>query len=142
MTTAYGYYGWTVMQSPPEVVETSAVADEFLVTASRPPKDNAWRQWIDKMLEWWKTPSLLESDDETQVSRSLIERAIRIVSDFSKNQGTWSLPPSAIVPDGNGGLSLHFQRSKYRWSIELLQTGHIDMYQFADGILVSSDRLC
>jgi hypothetical protein len=124
-------------------VSTSAANDELLASTEPASEVDStqWTQWIDRLLQWWQFPAALDGDDGMEVSRDLIGLALKIAHEFSKNAGTRSLPPFAIVPNGDGGLTFHFRLGAHRWSIEILSTGHIDIYEFVDGVLVSSNRI-
>jgi hypothetical protein len=121
-------------------VNTAASNDELLATteSEREAGSSQWTSWIDKLLDWWQFPASLDGDDGTPVSRDVIELALKVAHAFSK---THAIPPFAVVPNGDGGLTFHLRPGQHRWSIEVLSTRRLDIYLFENGVLVSSNRI-
>jgi len=122
------------------VVTTRAADDRSLSTRQSLSEEKVWQKWIDELLRWRENPAILESDEGVATSPVTIESAIAMVWRLSKSD-TPTPAPAAIVPDGDGGIAIHFRRGELEWSVELLASGHAEMYTFAKGVLISSDHL-
>jgi len=81
-------------------------------------KGEIWWQVVERtLLQWEQDPSLLEEEGMEIPSIITIREAIRLANALFV---TRSVPPTRIVPDGNGGIVFERQEGIVYETIELL----------------------
>ncbi len=102
---------------------------------SEPSNALKWKRWIDTLLMWWQDPKQLEDDGVVPPSREEIRLAIDYTQKLAESEA-----PTAVSPDGDGGITFHWRGTDGSSRLEFLKSGHVDFYRFVDGQLAESNR--
>ena len=94
------------------------------------PMDNSLID--DQLAAWARDPTQLGDDGVQPPSTATITRASLVASalrDFG------ALPPTRVVPTGDGGIALQFDWGRKFVSIEIEPEGLVELFVFDDGRL-------
>jgi hypothetical protein len=103
---------------------------------SRAHDENGLGDWdtvFNKLAEWGKTPSKIDEDGLESPSFEAISRTIEIIGVCHG----WNKPaPTAIVPDGEGGIALDWSNGEELESIRIEEDGVAECLNFSGTRLV------
>lgn len=117
----------TVIGAPP------ASADGHAASSDEGRKAARWSELIEGQLDGWRRdPAQLEDDDVLAPTIDTIRRAI-VVARSMRDQRL--PPPDRIVPTGDGGIALQFERDREFVSIEIEPEGLVELLVFDGGKL-------
>ena len=100
-----------------------------------PREDDPWHRWINLLESWLNNPNLAADEDVIPPSSWPVKAALAIAFDLMSKEEV--RPPTAIVPDGEGGLAFQWRRGNSFMEIELGCDGTIEHRHFRDNRLVS-----
>lgn len=93
----------------------------------------AWSKLIDGQLaSWIEDPAQLEEEDLLAPSPAILRRASLVAASLRDHN---TPPPTRIVPTGDGGIALQFEREREFISIEIEPEGPVELLVFEDGCL-------
>ncbi|MCG3129547.1 MAG: hypothetical protein FLDDKLPJ_00280 [Phycisphaerae bacterium] len=113
--------------------EPNETADALVSTEARQLSRHreAWRQEIDrKLIEWGRDPSQFEDVDLIPPTQEAIRVASRIALQM---MDCGAAPPTAVVPDGDGGIVIERRTPTTVESIEVTREGAAEMVRLLDG---------
>jgi hypothetical protein len=128
------------------IAELAAIALDFLQSSesgdsralSELTPDAAWRGSIERLAAWSKDPhQLFEADLEapaTEVIQWTYELA-QAIRDLGAS------PPLRVVPTGDGGIVLEFQRGTDFDTLEITPAGAIEIVRFNGNRVVRREQL-
>lgn len=94
---------------------------------------SAWSAFIDGQLaSWARDPAQLEDDDVLAPSPTTITKASQVAASL-RDHGAPS--PTRVVPTGDGGIALQFERGREFISIEIEPEGLVELLVFEEGHL-------
>lgn len=94
-------------------------------------KSAAWSKFIQGQLsDWRRNQRQLEDDDIEAPSAGTIDKATAVAISM-RDRGL--PPPDRIVPTGDGGIALQFDRDNEFISIEVEPEGLVELLVFCDG---------
>lgn len=119
--------------APPSERGPSAPTDSRAASDEDRRKSAAWASFIQGQLaDWRRNPRQLEDDDIEVPSAGTIDRATAVAISM-RDKGL--PPPDRIVPTGDGGIALQFERNNEFISIEVEPEGLVELLVFCDGRL-------
>ncbi len=124
--------GDTLLSSERQVIhETSDVREGELSEKAQDEKNKeAWQRFIDyTLVEWGKNISDLEDENFEPPNIDIINLACTVATEL-QDKG-W-LPPTRIVPDGEGGISFEHADGTYFVSLNIYSDRSIEMIGFDD----------
>lgn len=125
--TAFCAAAPTATGAPSAPVGRQAASDDEGRKAAR------WSELIeDQLAGWRRDPAQLEDDDILSPTADTIRRAI-VVASSMRDQGL--SPPDRIVPTGDGGIAVQFERDPEFVSIEIEPEGLVELLVFEGGKL-------
>jgi len=128
-----------------EQMAGSTVTEEQLLVTDIQQEEEYQRAWdaVEKtLIEWDCKPSLIDDDDEGLVppSPNVIQQAYQIIKRIQENPK--NAPPTRVVPDGNGGLSISRMDGEYYQVLNFYDDGTVEHLEFQDSRLTSSAVVC
>lgn len=99
----------------------------------------AWDGFIDAdLVEWGRDPQALEDEDFDPPNTEVVKLACKVAMSL-RDEGI--VPPTRVVPDGEGGVSFERVDGKLSESLNIYADGTIELLTFDDCRLRTRDRL-
>ncbi len=132
---------YTISGTLRSVVQTEAADELTLATFDRERKEtrDAWDVVIDRrLIEWGKTPGILEDDGIVPPSPRVIRLASQLVMAM-REQGAPA--PLRVVPNGEGGVVFEREAGSLFQTIEIRADLSVEFASYRNARLVSRQRL-
>jgi hypothetical protein len=116
-------------------VPTNGAQESRALSSGREPISSAsdWSALIDGQLaSWAHHPAQLKDDDVLAPSVATIRKASLVAASL-RDRGAPS--PTRVVPTGDGGIALQFERGREFISIEIEPEGLVELLVFEEGRL-------
>lgn len=99
----------------------------------------SWQRVIDQQLqEWQRDPSQLEDEGVEPPSLEVLPLVVEVAAAL-RDHGVE--PPLRVLPNGEGGVVFEWRDTPYFWSLEVEQTGSLNLSIFRNSRLISRHQL-
>jgi len=130
---------WTPSKRNCSTFGTTATDEPALTSSEQHERQVAWDSLIDrKFIEWAEHPESLVDEGVEPPSRDIISQACQ-VSWRMRDQG--AAPPTAVVPNGEGGIVFERAQGSVLEAIEVHAGGSIEYRLFDDCRLVHRETV-
>jgi hypothetical protein len=102
------------------------------------PTESRWEETLRTILKWIQDPYIVSNEDGESPQREVLRLAYHVAT-FFRNANREA--PTAVVPDGNCGVTLEWREGRNSRWIEISSSGKIEEIVIGGGRLQSRNEI-